>query len=157
MYLAIAIGITGLALMCTVAVLNFYHAEPSHPLPQWLHKTVICGLGSLLCMKQDKVQNVKHQSQISIPMQLATLEDDIQAQQSDDNHPDQGMATRESSSLSTIASDIHQIVAGMQAAEKEEDMRKSWKLAARILDRFFLIIFLVAIFITAITMLVNSG
>ncbi len=105
-------------------------------------------------MKQDKMGDFKSQPKASIQKQVVADEDANQAQQNDVNHPDEKIATHKGSSLSTIAQNVHQIVAGMQEAEKEEDMRKSWQLAAHILDRFFLIIFLLVIFITAIAMLV---
>ena len=149
-YLTIVIGITGLALICTVAVLNVYHAELTHPPPQWLHKIVICGLGVLVGMKQHKVADVPRKMRIASPTAQVT-EDPNEVQQVNIEGRDQNMTTGEGSSISSNA---HQIDAGWQDAEKEEETRKTWKHAAHILDRFFLIIFLVVIPITGIAMLV---
>ena len=146
-YLAASITTTGVTIVCNVFVLKVSLVDPVRPMPKLLYAFIIVGLGTLMCYRRkaipgsvqtkygNKVASISETSEqdtenVSSP-KIASVEEELPT-------PSGVLST-----IKTIKSDLHELLSMMQEKEQEDELRKDWKLAAQILDRVFLIIFIV--------------
>ena len=151
--------IAGLSSFCTVIILKIYFVDPVKPLPGWLHTTVITGLGTILCIKEKtEKSDVTNHQQDNIPDNGGHS-----VNAANTNHDKDGVDQHQAimlqidglrSCVEHIQRDLHQMMSQWKVSNEEVELKKMWKLAARILDRFFLIIYMTAMIATLIGMLI---
>ncbi len=140
-------------------VLNISHIDPVRPMPRWLYTFLIVGLGTLTCHRRkvsqaettkksgNKVADHSDTSGI-IKVECITTPTTILVEEQSPAQSDT------LSAMEKIMSDLHEILSMLKEKEHEDELRKDWRMAAQILDRVFLIIFIVSTTSTMLGMLI---
>ena len=122
-------------------------------MPSWIYKTVVLGLGRVLCMAKEMPKPPQPSKN-----QVSPAGQELQCTATDDlaSHPTEQQSLYGGVNVRQIAGDVHRLVKAMDAEERDEEMRKLWKGAARILDRFFFILYLIVILTSEFSMSIKE-
>ena len=138
-YLTLLTALSGLAVTISMFVLNIYHHDPEKQPPAWIKTFVFRFLGCLT-LKQKSVQ------ELTIDTQWAWKTSQVQCltkASSDNVHADIAKLYDDSKATNQKPPSINTPETAQQLPETSSgDYGKHWKLAAAILDRFFLVSFL---------------
>ena len=164
---------TAFSIVISVIVLDLHHHEPSSPVPRWLRRLVFGFMARLLCMKtpygteSSSLFQIAHgrlrQSHVATH-QDECLEDEVLEANNiagitavmrglyDDL--ESVMAPKKKKPLfEEILQHLRDITTKMKRNIRREQIKEEWKMVAKVIDRFLLIIFLIAIITLTATIL----
>jgi hypothetical protein len=145
MYLTTLIGLSAISVVLSLFVLSVHHMDPSIKMPHWLHILVFkflafitcnCGKSKLLQkakVSPERVENIPMNVYEELQSSMPELKRPCSAH-GDPSH-------RELVAIRKLLGAIYQHNV-LPSGEKKPEVNK-WKLAASIIDRFFLILYLV--------------
>ena len=168
---------TAFSIVISVIVLDLHHHEPSSPVPRWTRKLVFGVMAKILCMKTpyqnetsslfqiahgrlygppgtskfaqnvddcDEEDVLNENNIMGIHTLMRGLYDDLEAV----------MAPRKKRPLfDEILQHLRDITTKMKRNIKRDQVKEEWKMVAKIVDRFLLIIFMFAIITLTVTIL----
>lgn len=163
-YLTLIMGMTTLSILFCVVVLNLHHEEKSTPVPRWL-RCVYNAVSFLLCVRRyDQEQRSYLFPLIEVKR---SLQRDVTYQREAplpfDGMFDSGVYTdygrpksahKAGSVLEEILQHLRQITGRLKDSEEQDIIRLQWKMLAKMLDRFFLILFVLLVLISSFVLLV---
>ena len=161
---------TAFSIVISVIVLDLHHHEPSTPVPKWLRRLVFGFMARIVCMR------TPYQNESSSLFQIAhgTLRhplhdiDDEEEHRIEENHLpglthlmkglyddlEAVMAPKKKKPLfEEILQHLRDITTKMKRNIKREQIKEEWKMVAKIIDRFLLIVFVLAIVMLTATIL----
>ncbi len=171
---------TAFSIVISVIVLDLHHHEPSSPVPRWMRRLVFGFMAKLLCMKTpyqnessslfqiahgrlrlpgapppklvhqnaaddcDDDDLLNENNIVGLHSLMRGLYDDLEAV----------MAPKKKKPLfDEILQHLRDITTKMKRNIKREQVQEEWKMVAKIVDRFLLIIFMIAIITLTVTIL----
>ena len=170
---------TAFSIVISVIVLDLHHHEPSSPVPRWVRKMVFGVMAKMLCMKTpyqnessslfqiahgrlgyglagsssrfahnvddcDEEDVLNENNILGLHTLMKGLYDDLEAV----------MAPKKKKPLfDEILQHLRDITTKMKRNIKREQVKEEWKMIAKIVDRFLLIIFMFAIIALTLTIL----
>lgn len=165
---------TAISIVICVIVLDLHHHEPTHPVPNWLRRIVFRWMARVLCMRipfdpqlsQDLDQAARrlfsrsvrrHSSSRAYP---GSAEDGGLTDNGGIHEQEMDVAvqylheeleslveprSRQKPVLEEILDHLREITDKMKRNILREQIKEEWRLVAKVIDRFLLIIFLLAI------------
>ena len=160
-YLTMVMVMTGISIVISVIVLDLHHHEATTPVPKWLRRLVFGCMGRLMCV----YASVQHENssvfQIAHGKLRKTCEGSGEEEERLAEHMDgynsvvKGLfyddleaimaPRRRKPMLEEILQHLRDITTKMKRNIKRDQVKEEWKLLAKIIDRFLLVIFLLAI------------
>ena len=156
---------TAISIVISVIVLDLHHHEPTTPVPRWLRKFAYGFAAKILCMKTNytpekshSLYSVTHASSWKRNEHGETLEEN--GIREDDrlmhgvNGPMRNLyedfeflvsSRKKSLVFEEILQHLRDITGKIKSNVKRENIREEWQTVAKIIDRFLLLIFLIAI------------
>jgi len=158
-------GMTALSILFCVVVLNLHHEEKNTPVPHWLRCVynyvafVLCmrhynsgqraSLFPLIDVKQSlRRNNMSYRRQAPLPFD-GLLESSM--------YSDDGRSTtnhKAGSAMEEILQHLRQVTGRLKESEEQDIIRLQWKMLAKLLDRFFLILFVLLVVVSSLGLLV---
>lgn len=170
-YLTMVMVMTAFSIVISVIVLDLHHHEPSSPVPRWLRRLVFGFMARILCMKtpygtessslfqiahgrlrhthvtsaEDCDEDILEANNIAgITAVMRGLYDDLESV----------MAPKKKKPLfEEILQHLRDITTKMKRNIRREQIKEEWKMVAKVIDRFLLVIFLIAIITLTATIL----
>ena len=164
---------TAFSIIISVIVLDLHHHEPSNPVPRWLRQLVFGCMARMLCMETPyrnessslfQIAHGRLKQPVSDADNASLDEEDL----AEDSHV-QGMnnfmknlyddlevvmAPKKRRPLfDEILQHMRDITTKMKRNIKREQVKEEWKMVAKVIDRFLLVIFLIAIITLTATIL----
>ncbi len=131
-------------------MLNVHHVDPPRPVPAWIHTIIITYLGRILCMRASSPPKYQSNEESSQDAPRSADGSEICLPVLSCNKPHSSCAFP--SKITLLSAQLQSIVKKINDDEYEAEVKQQWKLAARILDRMFFIIYLLLIIVTLSTM-----
>ena len=153
-YIVATMNMAGMSLILTIFVLNIYHHSPSKPVPVWLVNLVLKLLARVLCMHTPVITD-------TTPVETTVQHADGHAAKNTDEVRDSNWKEAEmifdDHRHSLMPADILVHMRDNMEKEKKKDIielnRDQWITVGRVIDRFFLVLWLIVIFVTTFVML----
>ena len=173
-YLTLIMAMTATSILICVIVLNLHHRDPNAPVPTWLRKLTYNIMAPIVCMRSHttncKGQAVYQLCEIARDYAVnlgglsephsADSDSNLQYLPAEENNiGDQHYYMlgrtlgKKRMILEEILKHLRQITAKLKEREEQEALRAEWKVVAKILDRFFLMIFVCIVIISSTTLL----
>ena len=171
---------TAFSIVISVIVLDLHHHEPSSPVPKWTRRLVFGVMAKVLCMKtpyqneSSSLFQIAHgrlyglygpagSSKFAHPVDDCDEEDVLNENNIMGLHTlmkglyddlEAVMAPKKKKPLfGEILQHLRDITTKMKRNIKKEQVKEEWKMIAKIVDRFLLIIFMIAIITLTVTIL----
>lgn len=153
-YLAVMVEIA-LCLVATCITIKWHHN--ASPMPTWLHSIFVRFLGKALCIKSVKIKrpslavfsggasyDVNNNQRSLEEMNCDVLQRDISSVRLKEiiNPP--------LSAMGAIYKDVTLLSNKVEMDQTEEEIRRDWKIAAEVLDRFFFVVFFVTFILVSV-------
>ena len=133
--------LVSLSLVLTVLVLNaFYRGTNGRRVPQWAKLYIMRYLGRLVCASQNKVKDFDFQSTKGEPrheINMKVTDIDIRSEQYNHNQPDNNN------------------IKLLDDKKTEDEINSEWRDLANIMDRLFLVIFLLITVIVTLALMLQ--
>ena len=144
-YTIICMAITSAAMFVTVFILAVFNKNPEKEVPSWANKLIMQGIGTVVCLKPkvlgtNIVQPASHTQKIGVVEDLEYSE-----------KPSDILSKQEKLPSSPVPEIMVKYYSLMLEKEAENDWieknRNDWQRMSRIMDRFFLLLFLLVFII----------
>ena len=150
-YVVAAMNMTGISLVLTIFVLSICHHSPSKPIPVWLDKLVLQVLARLLCMHTHLSTRISPADSIIQPS-----DDDLEKNADNVRQPawEKVEMIADDDRCSLLPPDVLKYLRSCMKKEKEKDRietnREQWITLGKVIDRFFLVSWLVVLCLTTV-------
>ena len=169
---------TATSILICVVVLNLHHRDPSAPAPKWLKNLTYNVLAPLVCMKSrepKKGKTVYQLCEFTRDYAMGTALNDnyteyhttnIDSSATPMNHTssleDNGFndqmyyllkSGRKKVLLEEVVQHLRKITFKIKEKDEQESLKSEWKNVAKILDRFFLMVFVFLVIISSVVLL----
>lgn len=151
---------TALSIVISVVILDLHHHEPNRPVPDWLRRIVFGILSRLMFIdtpyKNEPTSSFFRQKKKNLVKKRmkSSIEGDHESE--DINRPKNNSLNDDCLEISLLMKKkfylfeeillhLREITAKMRKNIKREQLNEEWKMVAKIIDRFLLLIFLLAI------------
>lgn len=161
---------TAMSIFISVMVLNLHHRDPNRPVPPWLRHLSYDVLANIVCARNIPPT---YQSGSSSTYQLQEMTNRMEGINSESNdillqnvqNIDGGRVRGDEWSLvkrntidkrlllEEILKHLSQITGKLKDNEEQDSLQGEWKAVAMILDRFFLLIFVLLVVISSLVLL----
>lgn len=151
---------TALSIVISVVILELHHHEPNRPVPNWLRRIVFGVLSKLMFIETPyknestsiffpkRVKNVARKG-LKIDIEEIRMFEDVKRQQNcsfiDESLEIAKQLRGKQHVFEEILQHLKEITTKMKKNIKREKLNEEWKMLAKIIDRFLLLIFLLAI------------
>ena len=169
-YLTFIMAMTAASIVIFVVVLNLHHRDPNAPVPMWLKWLAYDVMAPLVCMTSHRVRPGPGVYQMceftrdfarSVPHHEEnnhTDESTLSSRLDDESICEQVSylmknPVKRKALLEEIIKHLRQITAKIKETDDQDLLKAEWKAVAKILDRFFLIIFVCVVVISSIVIL----
>ncbi len=168
-YLTMVMVMTAFSIVISVIVLDLHHHEPSNPPPKWLRRIVFGFMAHIICMRTPYQNESSSLFQIAHGKLRHPMHDtDDEEDRMEENHLpglthlmrglyddlETVMAPKKKKPLfEEILQHLRDITTKMKRNIKREQIKEEWKMVAKIIDRFLLVVFLIAIVMLTSTIL----
>lgn len=152
---------TGISIVISVIVLDLHHHDATSPVPKWLRRLVFGCMGRLLCV----YTSIQHENSSVFQIAHGKLRKACEGSGEEEERLAENMDGMNNVVKSMIYDDLEAIMAPrkrkpvleeilqhlrdittkMKRNIKRDQVKEEWKLLAKIIDRFLLVIFLLAI------------
>ncbi|KAK2164106.1 hypothetical protein LSH36_68g00000, partial [Paralvinella palmiformis] len=169
-YLTLVMTMTAMSIFISVMVLNLHHRDPNRPVPPWLRHLSYDVLANIVCARNIPPT---YQSGSSSTYQLQEMTNRMEGINSESNdillqnvqNIDGGRVRGDEWSLvkrntidkrlllEEILKHLSQITGKLKDNEEQDSLQGEWKAVAMILDRFFLLIFVLLVVISSLVLL----
>ena len=153
-------GMTALSILFCVIVLNLHHEEKNTPVPRWL-RYIYNAIAFVLCFRHygDEqresmfpLAEMKHSLPRTFTIQApftfgGMFESVMYSGEGKSGH-------KANSELEEILHHLRQITGRLKDSEEQDAIRLQWKMLSKMLDRFFLILFVLLVVVSTIGLLV---
>ena len=169
---------TATSILICVVVLNLHHRDPSAPVPKWLRNITYNVMAPLVCMKSrapKKGKSVYKLCEFTRDYAMGTaLNDNYTEYQTTNidsfttplNHTstleDNGISDhmyyllksgRKKVMLEEVVQHLRRITFKIKEKDEQETLKTEWKNVAKIMDRFFLMVFVSLVIISSVVLL----
>ncbi len=174
-------AMTAASILICVVVLNLHHRDPSSPPPLWLRRLTYDFLAPIVCMRsrRPRGQTVYQLCEFAKDYAVGTaihVDSSLDSGFDQTNMRDQSFSSvRDQSSidetslnenmyflmktgrkkvmLEEVIQHLRKVTAKIKEKDEQETLKTEWKNVAKILDRFFLVIFILLVFISSTVLL----
>jgi hypothetical protein len=172
-YLTLIMAMTAMSILICVVVLNLHHRDPSAPVPPWLHSVTYHFMAYAVCMRSQLRSTARSSvfqlCEFSRDYARATSGNSVQHGHHDDYSTscaadDNGLCDhvsylmkatgKKKVVLEEILKNVRHITYKMKENEEQDAIKAEWKLVAKVLDRFFLLFFVLLVLIASVVLLV---
>ena len=167
-YLTLIMAMTATSILICVVVLNLHHRDPNAPVPRWLRHLTYNIMAPMVCMRS----HINHRG--STVYQLCEFAKDY-AMSVHENHADTDQQAPQTSLedngicdqmcylmkgsakkkvlLEEVVKHLRQITCKIKEQDEQDSLKAEWKIVAKILDRFFLILFVLLVIVSSVVLL----
>ncbi len=168
---------TAMSILICVIVLNLHHRDPNRPVPPWLQRTVtimtyvVCMRGRLRLRTPTVYQLCEFAREQFSPdssrdrysgtsfddYNQSTYHRDTSCPEDNGLFDHVGYFLSRGSNKRVIMEEIlrhlRQICLRLKEKEEQDSLKADWKIVAKILDRFFLLVFVLLVFVSSAVLL----
>ena len=153
-YIVFSMVLTTLCLLSSLGVLNVHHHHPGAPLPPWVCRLLLHGLARALFASRPELCRCKtHPS--SQPPSPKVCKNDLELIDVDDHAVIGKKSARDSNHLALLPPNVLQYINKKLADDEQADKRAlnkdQWEHAAKVIDRFLLVLSFCGITIMSLT------
>ena len=137
-----------------------HYRDPSCPMPQFLHNVLILKLGKLFGMTNTTSNELdSHAESREMLVQKSTYPKSNERKEKHlqyevESNAKSASPAHQTAALDAIAADVRMMANAKMEGAKEEERSKQWQLAARVIDRLFLYVHMVVIFVTSASLVI---
>lgn len=159
-------AMTAMSILICVIVLNLHHRDPSAPVPRWLSRLTL-NMSSLVCMRdqvrqkgvtvyqlcelsQNHATSHAHENNVGGEPQSPFFEDLGGSERM--NYGTSGSGKKQIL-LEEILKHLRQITDKLKEKEEQGSLKAEWKEVAKIMDRFFLLVFVLLVVVSSLVLL----
>lgn len=168
-------AMTATSILICVVVLNLHHRDPNAPVPRWLRHLTYNIMAPMVCMRSHT------NTRGSTVYQLCEFAKDY-AMTLHENHSDQDQREQQQQQtaqtslddngicdhmcyimkgsakkkilLEEVVKHLRQITCKIKEQDEQDSLKAEWKIVAKILDRFFLILFILIVIVSSLVLLI---
>ena len=165
-------AMTATSILICVIVLNLHHRDPNAPVPKWLRNITYNVMAPMVCMGQPKRGQTVYQlceftreyahgvsSNSANPKSNHQPQDGVSAPIDENGLYDQISSLvmqgqgKKKPLLEEVVKHLQRITAKLREKDEQESLRVEWQDVAKILDRFFLMVFVLLVIISSVVLL----
>ena len=135
------------SLIITIWILNLYYHSDDKPVPKWIKRLILEWIAAMPCVKCER-PSTKVSSKNEMPDEKVIM-GSVETIVVHDDIPSPEKPRKEIILPDYVSAFIQHSMEKEEAAAILDQNKSDWQSLARVMDRFFLIIFLVAMFIVS--------